>query len=115
MFWVDLDPAGRSDAHGPVAGLLSKVMHDYEAARNGNYTLGGIYVDSVANAQDLLNYDPSRLRTAQYPPVFDTEGRPVVLMLQNTLAFLLYLTEHVLQPHGGLLMGNGPCVWLPRG
>jgi hypothetical protein len=115
VFWVDLDPAGRSDPHGPVAGLLSKVKQDYETARTGNYTLGGIYVDSVANAQDLLNYDPSRLRTAQYPPVFDTEGRPVVLMLQNTLAFLLYLTEHVLQPHGGLLMGNGPCVWLPRG
>ena len=65
-------------------------------------------MDSVANAQDLLNYDPARLRTARYPPIFDTEGRPVVLMLQNTLAFLLYLSESVLQPHGGLLMGNGP-------
>lgn len=108
VFWVDLDPSGRSDPHGPVAGLLNKVEQDYATARDGNYTLGGIYVDSVANAQDLLNYDPSKLRTAHYPPIFDTEGRPVVLMLQNTLAFLNFLSTHLLRPRGGVLMGNGP-------
>ena len=79
---------------------MNTVEEAYATAVANNYTLGGIYVDSVANAQNLLNYDPSRLRTAHYPPVFDSEGRPVVLMLQNTLAFLLYLSNNLLKRRG---------------
>jgi hypothetical protein len=108
VFWVDLDPQSHSDPHSAVAKQIRKVEAMYTMAQQNNYTLRGIYVDSVANAQDLLNFDPVRLRTARYPPVFDKQGRPAVLMLQNTLAFLLHLSENVLKKHKGLLMGNGP-------
>ena len=56
----------------------------------------------MANAQDLVNYDPKRIRNANYPPLFDTQGRPVTLMLQNMLAFLLHLRYAILtysNPH----------------
>jgi hypothetical protein len=108
VFWVDLDPSERTDPTGPVADMIRVVQAAYGTAAKNNYKLGGIYVDSVANAQDLVNYDPKRIRNAHYPPLFDTQGRPIVLMLQNMLAFLLHLSEAVLKPHGGLLMGNGP-------
>lgn len=108
VFWVDLDPACLADPHSPVALMTKDVQHAYTTALANNYTLSGIYMDSVANAQDLVNYDPARLRSASFPPLFDKNGQPVVLMLQNTLAFLLYLNREVLLPHNGLLMGNGP-------
>jgi hypothetical protein len=108
VFWVDLDPDTRTDPHSPAAVELRVVQRAYATAAASNYTLGGIYIDSVANAQSLTNYDPTRLRNAHYPPVFDTAGKPVVLMLQNTLAFLLHLRQQVLAPHKGVLMGNGP-------
>ena len=108
VFWVDLDPTEATNPTGPVANMIRVVQTAYATASRNNYTLGGIYIDSVANAQNLVNYDPKRIQNANYPLLFDTRGRPVVLMLQNTLAFLLHLSEVVLAPHNGVLMGNGP-------
>ena len=97
-----------SDAKSHVASLLNTVNGTYTTACANNYTIAGAYIDSVANAQELVNYRESTLENARYPPVFDTSGRPVVLMLQNTLRFLNHLSSSVLAPRGGVLMGNGP-------
>ena len=106
VLWVDLDPRGRHDRDNNVAHIISTVQKQYAKAAAGNYTLGGIYVDSVANAQEKLNYRASTLRDAHYPPVFDKHGKPAVLMLQNTLAFLNYLRDHVLAYVGSVWWGG---------
>jgi hypothetical protein len=108
VLWLDLDPDQRVDSQGAVAHLLRDIVAAYSTATANSYSLGGIYVDSVANAQELLNYRNATLNNTHYPPVFDRAGRPVVLMLQNTVAFLEYLSRAVLVPRNGSLMGNGP-------
>ena len=69
VVWVDLDPSQRSNTSGPVYRLINTVEAAYAAAAKNEYKIAGMYIDSVANAQNLVNYDPQRIRNAHYPPV----------------------------------------------
>jgi hypothetical protein len=86
--------------------MLGLVQDYYRDAAVDAYSINGIYIDGAPDGSQLIDYNPLALETTRHPPVFDTDGRVVVLGAHARFSFLKEVAE-IVHDHGHHLMGNG--------
>ncbi len=114
VFTLNPDPDLPEDAACPVnkAHLgYTKQWADTHLLQPQGGRLDGIYLDSLPNWGERLNWRREHWRTAKTPLTFDPETKkPVLMQIFSTWDFSKWVADDV-HARGGVMHGNGGALW----
>lgn len=87
LFYNNPAPSVQAEGTRQFDTRWNSIQRAMDSAQKAGAPLEGTYLDSFEMAATLLNYRRSHFSTAQYPLVFDMEGRVCQMEIFNSLEF----------------------------
>ena len=114
VFTLNPDPGIAEDAACPTNKAhigYSRQWADKNLLQKEGARLDGIYLDSMPNWGEVLNWRREHWRTLEVPLTFDPATKqPVLLQVFSTWQFSKWVADDV-HARGGVMHGNGGALW----